>query len=87
MTPVTRCAVIGAGSWGTVVAGLVGTNADVVLWGRNAEVVASVNDRHENSVYLSGIPLDPGLRATTDLAEACRGAERRGDGGPVARVS
>lgn len=75
MTAAIRCAVIGAGSWGTVVAGLVGTNAEVVLWGRNADVVASVNERHANPVYLPGIPLDPGLRATTELAEACRGAE------------
>jgi len=75
VTGPTRCAVIGAGSWGTVVAGLVGTHADVVLWGRNPEVVAAVNERHENPVYLPGIALDPALRATTELAEACRGAD------------
>ena len=74
-TPLTRGAVIGAGSWGTVVAGLMGVNAEVVLWGRNAEVVDAVNARHENPVYLPGIPLTPELRATQDLADACRGAE------------
>ena len=56
MTPVTRCAVIGAGSWGTVVAGLVGTHAEVVLWGRDPALVAAVNERHENPKYLAGIP-------------------------------
>ncbi|MFM8303986.1 MAG: NAD(P)H-dependent glycerol-3-phosphate dehydrogenase [Actinomycetota bacterium] len=74
MTP-QRCAVIGAGSWGTAVAGLLRTNAEVVLWGRTPEVVAAVNDRHENPVYLPGVALDPELRATADLAEACRGAD------------
>jgi glycerol-3-phosphate dehydrogenase (NAD(P)+) len=74
VTPTARCAVIGAGSWGTVFATLVGTNADVVLWGRNPEVVEAVNERHENPVYLPGIALDPALRATPDLASACRGA-------------
>jgi glycerol-3-phosphate dehydrogenase (NAD(P)+) len=74
MTPATRCAVVGAGSWGTVVAGLVGTNAEVVLWGRNGDVVEAVNERHESPVYLPGIALDPTLRATTDLDAACRGA-------------
>jgi glycerol-3-phosphate dehydrogenase (NAD(P)+) len=67
--------VIGAGSWGTVVAGLVGARADVVLWGRNPDVVDAVNTRHENPVYLAGVALDPGLRATTELEAACRGAD------------
>ena len=75
MTPATRCAVVGTGSWGTVVAGLALTNADVVLWGRNAEVVAAVNERHENPVYLPGIALAPALAATTDLNTACAGAD------------
>lgn len=75
MTPAARCAVVGAGSWGTVVAGLIRTHTEVVLWGRNAEVVAAIDERHENPVYLPGIPLDPGLRATTDLAAACAGAD------------
>jgi glycerol-3-phosphate dehydrogenase (NAD(P)+) len=67
--------VIGAGSWGTVVAGLVGARADVVLWGRNPDVVDAVNARHENPVYLAGVALDPALRATTELEAACRGAD------------
>ena len=75
MTTVTRCGVIGAGSWGTVVAGLVGTNAEAVLWGRDPHLVDAVNERHENPKYLAGIPLDPALRATSDLADACRGAD------------
>lgn len=75
MTPLPRCAVIGAGSWGTVAAGLIGANAEVVLWGRNPAVVDAVNTRHENPVYLPGIALDPALRATPDLAEACADAD------------
>jgi glycerol-3-phosphate dehydrogenase (NAD(P)+) len=75
MTSTTRCAVVGAGSWGTVVAGLVGTHADVVLWGRDPELVQAVNERHENPKYLAGIALDPALRATPDLVDACRGAD------------
>ncbi|MFA5884492.1 MAG: NAD(P)H-dependent glycerol-3-phosphate dehydrogenase [Acidimicrobiia bacterium] len=71
----TRCAVIGAGSWGTVVAGLVGSHAETVLWGRDPQLVDAVNERHENPKYLAGIPLDPALRATNDLSVACRGAD------------
>lgn len=73
--PVRRCAVVGAGSWGTVVAGLACTNAEVVLWGRDPVVVAAIDEHHENPKYLPGIQLDPGVRATSDLATACRGAD------------
>lgn len=68
-------AVIGAGSWGTTVAAIVSGHAPTTLWGRNAAIVAAVNERHENPEYLPGIALPEHLRATTDLAEACVGAE------------
>lgn len=74
-TTSTRCAVIGAGSWGTVVAGLAAKKADVVLWGRDPEVVDAINARHENPKYLAGIPLDPRIRATPNLADAVQGAD------------
>jgi glycerol-3-phosphate dehydrogenase (NAD(P)+) len=68
-------AVIGAGSWGTTVAAIVSGHAPTVLWGRNPAIVDAVNARHENPEYLAGIPLPEALRATTDLADACAGAE------------
>ncbi|WP_106398002.1 NAD(P)H-dependent glycerol-3-phosphate dehydrogenase [Actinocorallia populi] len=72
----TRVAVMGAGSWGTVFAKvLVDAGCEVVLWGRRAEVVQDVNERHANSEYLPEVRLPEGLRATTDLAEALAGAE------------
>jgi glycerol-3-phosphate dehydrogenase (NAD(P)+) len=67
--------VVGAGSWGTAVAALARGTAEVVLWGRDPQLVAACNDRHENPVYLPGVMLDPGVRATTDLADACAGAD------------
>jgi glycerol-3-phosphate dehydrogenase (NAD(P)+) len=75
VTSATRCAVVGAGSWGTVVAGLVGANADVVLWGRDPAVVDDVNEGRSNSKYLPGVALDGSVRATSDLAAACTGAD------------
>jgi glycerol-3-phosphate dehydrogenase (NAD(P)+) len=68
-------AVIGAGSWGTTVAAVVSDHATTTLWGRNHVVVEAVNGRHENPEYLPGIALPEHLHATTDLAEACEGAE------------
>jgi glycerol-3-phosphate dehydrogenase (NAD(P)+) len=71
-----RTAVMGAGSWGTVVAKLLrDAGCEVTLWGRRADVVDSVNERRENPDYLPGIKLPEGLRATLDPAEALAGAE------------
>ncbi|ROO83361.1 glycerol 3-phosphate dehydrogenase (NAD(P)+) [Actinocorallia herbida] len=72
----TRVAVMGAGSWGTVFAKvLVDAGSDVVLWGRRSEVTREINERHENTEYLPGVTLPERLRATTDVAEALEGAE------------
>jgi glycerol-3-phosphate dehydrogenase (NAD(P)+) len=45
------------------------------MWIREPEVAAAVNDRRENPLYLPGVELPAGLRATTVLAEALADAE------------
>jgi glycerol-3-phosphate dehydrogenase (NAD(P)+) len=66
--------IIGAGAWGTALAqtlagqSLAGGERRVVMWAREPEVVAAINDRHENTVYLPGIPLDPAITATESLS-------------------
>lgn len=71
-----RVAVFSAGSWGTAF-GLVLADAgnDVTLWARRDEVVANINDKHENSDYFPGIELPARVRATTNPDEAVDGAE------------
>jgi len=72
---VTRCAVIGAGAWGTALANVLTTNGhDTLLWAREADVVESINARHVNERFLAGFPLQPALRATGDMREALSGA-------------
>ncbi len=62
--------VIGGGAWGTALAQTARTAGnDVVLWAREPEVVAEINQHHTNTPFLPGVSLDPGLRATADLAE------------------
>ncbi|MDE0797159.1 MAG: NAD(P)-dependent glycerol-3-phosphate dehydrogenase, partial [Alphaproteobacteria bacterium] len=63
--------IIGAGAWGTALA-LAARRAgnDVTLWAYEADIVAAINDAHENTLYLPGVTLDPAIRATADLAEA-----------------
>ncbi len=68
-------AVIGAGSWGTTVAALVAGNAPTTLWARRADLAAQIDEQHENPAYLPGVALPSTLRATSDLADACTGAE------------
>jgi glycerol-3-phosphate dehydrogenase (NAD(P)+) len=69
-------AVLGAGSWGTALAALTARHGHATrLWGRDAEVAAAVDSRHENPRYLPGIALPESLRASTDLATVLAGAD------------
>jgi glycerol-3-phosphate dehydrogenase (NAD(P)+) len=70
-----KVAVIGAGSWGTAVAGIACANADAVLWARRDELARAINDTHENRAYLPGLALPEALRSTSSLEEACTGAD------------
>ncbi len=71
----TTVAVIGAGSWGTTVAGIVAHHADVRLWAREDELAAHINATHVNDRYLDGIELSEAIVATADLGTALRGAD------------
>jgi glycerol-3-phosphate dehydrogenase (NAD(P)+) len=67
--------VLGAGSWGTTVASLTTARNPTVLWARNAEAAAEINDGHTNTQYLPGFTLPRRLRATADLEEAVTRAD------------
>ena len=61
-------AVIGAGAWGTALAQVAaGAGRPTLLWALEDDVVTAVNERHENTVYLPGVPLSPVIEATGDL--------------------
>jgi len=71
-----RCAVVGAGAWGTALADLLSRNGhEVRLWAYEPDVVESVNKKHENVRFLGGHSLTPQLRATGDVEGAVEGAE------------
>ncbi len=65
----TGLAVVGAGAWGTALAQVMADRADVLIWAREPEVVAAINDGHENPLFLPGVALGPRIRATGDLAD------------------
>ncbi|MSO72771.1 MAG: NAD(P)-dependent glycerol-3-phosphate dehydrogenase [Rhodospirillaceae bacterium] len=66
-----RVGIIGAGAWGTALA-VVARRAgrDVVIWALEREVIAAVNDRHCNTLYLPEVALDPAIIATADVARS-----------------
>ena len=65
-----RIGVIGGGAWGTALAQVAAAKGDeTLLWALEPDVVEAVNQRHENSTFLSGVPLNPAIRATSELAE------------------
>jgi len=66
-------AVLGSGAWGTALATMLAADSeDVVLWGRDEDVVAGINDGRQNPTYLGDINLSENLSATTNLKEACQ---------------
>jgi glycerol-3-phosphate dehydrogenase (NAD(P)+) len=72
----SRIAVVGAGSWGTTLANLLACKGEEVrLWAYEAEVVDAINGRHENSLFLPGMPLVPALSASSDIRETVSDAE------------
>jgi glycerol-3-phosphate dehydrogenase (NAD(P)+) len=66
-----RVSVLGAGAWGTTLAQvLVDAGSEVLIWGRNSEVVGELNERHTNSKFLPGIELPHRIKATGDIHQA-----------------
>ena len=70
-----RVAVIGAGSWGTAVATIIGASHPASLWVRSPELAATVRKTGENATYLPGVAMPDGLLVTASLAEALEGAQ------------
>ncbi len=61
--------VIGGGAWGTALASVMAQIHDaVLLWAREEEVVAGINDAHENAAFLPNLALSTKIEATGNLA-------------------
>ena len=61
-------AVLGAGSWGTALAMLLGqNNHSVNLWSHNAKHATAMHEARENCRYLAGLTFPQKLNVSADL--------------------
>ncbi len=73
-----KIAIIGAGSCGTALAIALGRSRELhrlSLWVHGADVLASLRNCRENSIYLPGMHIPEEIEVTGDLGEALAGAE------------
>lgn len=71
-----RVAVIGAGAFGTCLSATLSSKGHAVrVWALEPELIPAINERHENPLYLAGIPLPAAMVASNDLGEVCHEAE------------
>jgi glycerol-3-phosphate dehydrogenase (NAD(P)+) len=69
-----RVAVIGGGSWGTVLAQLASENCnDVRVWVREEERARTINSQRVNPDYVQDLQLNPHIKAYTDLERVFEG--------------
>lgn len=66
-----KIGVIGAGAWGTALAQCMAAEGrEVLLWAREPETVAAINESHENTPFLPGLRLHDNITATGSLGQA-----------------
>jgi glycerol-3-phosphate dehydrogenase (NAD(P)+) len=71
-----KAAVLGAGSWGTAFAKVLGdAGTDVMLWARRPAVAATIREHRHNPEYLPGMRLPGAVDATSEPHTALAGAE------------
>ena len=72
----TRIAVIGAGSWGTTLAILLGEKGfDIKIWARREELANEIQNKRENTKYLPGIKIPTNVIADHSLENVIRDTE------------
>ncbi|HYL23149.1 MAG TPA: NAD(P)H-dependent glycerol-3-phosphate dehydrogenase [Burkholderiales bacterium] len=76
MLGMARVGIIGGGAFGTAMACVISRSRhEVVMWAREPEVVAAINEERMNRFFLAGARIPPGIRATGALRAAAEGAD------------
>ena len=62
--------VIGAGAWGTALAQTAAkAGRDVILWSFEQDVADAINTKHQNTIYLPEVTLEPSIEAVTAMSD------------------
>ncbi|MCX7220005.1 MAG: NAD(P)-dependent glycerol-3-phosphate dehydrogenase [Burkholderiales bacterium] len=67
--------ILGAGAWGTALALALASKNQVILWGRNRQMMQEMQSSRNNLSYLPGFVLPPAIQATADFDAALKGAD------------
>jgi len=70
-----KASVLGAGSWGTVIATLLADKVSTTMWARTKAVADNINLHHVNPTYLGQHILSEKIYATCDMEEASLDAD------------
>ena len=82
----TRVAVVGAGSWGTVLSAVLSKKGhDVCMWAFEPEVAEQITQGRENVSYLPGVKLPENLGSTAGSRDSASRGRNRGIGEPPLR--
>ena len=69
MAPMARIGIVGGGAFGTAMACVLRrAGHEIDLWAREPEVVAAINRDAANPLFLQGVALVPGIRASCEMA-------------------
>ncbi len=68
-----RVGVIGGGAWGTALSIIANrAGSQVMLGTRNSNVIASINEKRTNDIYLPSVFIDPNIVVTDQFMDVCR---------------
>ncbi len=71
-----RVTVLGDGGWGTALAVVNARRKNqILLWSAFPDYAKALREKRENAKFLPGVPLDPSIQISSDLAEAVRFGE------------
>ena len=70
-----RIAVLGAGAWGTAIAGALAARGEVSLWARDAAQARAIAQTRRNERYLPAIVLPASVQVTAELEQATSKAD------------
>ena len=76
MNGIKKVAVLGGGSFGTVLANIAASNGNnVALWVRDSEQALRINSEGANSTYHPELQLSPNIEASENLRDVVRGSD------------